>query len=268
MRTFLLSLLFALLGLLPAASAAPAYDPTHAAWSRLLTAHVQWNATGTTTTVDYEGFRRDASALDEYLRSLATVSEARFRQFGKAEREAFLINVYNAATVQLILTRPGVGSIKELGGLVTTPWQKRFVNLLGGMRTLDEIEHDMLRGATDYSDPRVHFAVNCASIGCPALRPEAYVGARLHEQLEDQTRRFLGDRTRNRHDERSGVLWVSKIFDWYAADFEKHSGGVQAFLAGYPGPLRLESTARDRLRSGLMPVQYREYDWRLNRRRP
>jgi hypothetical protein len=264
-------LLLALLLWLPidVAFAAPTgYDASHAAWNRLLSAHVGWNAAGTATTVDYPGFARDAVALNDYLHSLGTVSQARFRTWPQAERQAFLINAYNAATVQLVLTRyPKLRSIKELGGLFGSPWKQAFVPLLGKTRSLDDIEHNLLRGAPDYDDPRIHFAVNCASLGCPALRPEAYVGARLDAQLEDQTRRFLRDRSRNRYDGASD-LQVSKIFAWYGADFGAGQRGVRTFLARHADALGLDASAAKRLQRGDIALSFLDYDWRLNQPRP
>lgn len=110
---------------------------------------------------------------------------------------AFLINAYNAYTVEWILTRyPNLKSIKDLGSFLQSPWQKKFFSLLGEERHLDWIEHEQLPPL--YSDPRVHAAVNCASIGRPALRNEAFTATRLEAQLEDGMQRFLADRTRNR----------------------------------------------------------------------
>lgn len=247
--------------------AAPtAYDPSHTAWNRLLSVHVDWNVAGTATTVDYAGFARDSAALRGYLQSLSTVTEAQFRQWPLADREAFLINAYNAATIQLILTRyPKLHSIKDLGGLLSSPWKQAFVPLLGKTRSLDDIEHGLLRGDPGYGDPRIHFAANCASVGCPALRPEAYLGQRLRTQLEDQTRRFLRDRSRNRLD--AGTLQISKIFDWYGRDFA-NQGGVSAFLARYPDALGLDAGASDRLRRGQLSITYLDYDWSLNLKQP
>lgn len=263
-------LLLALLLWLPIVDvlAAPrAYDASHAAWDRLLSAHVAWNAAGTATTVDYAGFARDSAALRDYLRSLASVTEAQFRQWPQTEREAFLINAYNAATVQLVLTRyPKLHSIKDLGGLLSSPWKQAFVPLLGKTRSLDDIEHGLLRGDPSYADPRIHFAVNCASVGCPALRPEAYVGQRLRQQLEDQTRRFLRDRSRNHLE--GEALRVSKIFDWYGRDFIAHAGGLAAFLARYLDALGLDSDASEKLRRGQLSIAYLDYDWSLNRIQP
>ena len=242
------------------------FDQTHAVWDGLLSRHVQWNAEGTTSTVDYTGFARDSKALDVYLDSLATINRNTLDSWKQSDREAFLINAYNAATVKLILTRyPDLKSIRDLGGLFSSPWKKVFVDLLDQRRSLDAIEHTLLRGASDYSDPRIHFAINCASIGCPALRPEAYVGATLHTQLADQTTRFLKDRSRNRLAADSDSLHVSKIFDWYGADFDAHSGGVRIFLADHADALGFDAAQSRQLREGKLPIGFTDYDWSLNR---
>lgn len=243
----------------------PSFDQTHAAWSELLSRHVQWNVEGTTSTVGYAGFARDSKALDAYLDTLSKIEPNTFDAWKRSDREAFLINAYNAATVKLILSRyPKLESIKELGRLFSSPWKKEFVDLLGERRSLDSIEHGLLRGAKDYRDPRIHFAVNCASIGCPALRPEAYVGKGLHAQLEDQTSRFLRDRSRNRLAADGKSLQVSKIFDWYAADFDAHSAGVPAFLADHAEALGLDAAHSRQLREGKRAITYTDYDWSLN----
>lgn len=245
---------------------ANAFDSGHAAWTALLEQHVRWNSLGTSSTVDYAGFARDHDALRAYLAALTEVPRSRFDGWPEAERQAFLINAYNAFTVDLILTRyPDIDSIKDLGGLFSSPWKQRFFSLLGETRTLDEVEHGLLRGAPGFHEPRIHFAVNCASIGCPALRPEAYVGARLDAQLEEQTVRFLRDRSRNRFDIEAepGTLVVSKIFDWYAGDFGSDS--ALEFLLRYAEHLGDDEPARRRLRAGNIEIDYSDYDWNLNR---
>jgi hypothetical protein len=263
------ALLLVLALLASAPSMAQAFDHGHAAFSRLLQRHVAWNAAGTATSVDYAGLQRERAALDAYLQHLSTVSNAGYGRWDTPHRQAFLINAYNAATLQLILQRyPDLGSIKELGSLLQSPWKRRFVALLGRQRSLDEIEHQLLRGAADYRDPRIHFAVNCASIGCPALRPEAYRADRLDAQLSDQTRRFLSDRSRNRFHAGKSVLHVSKIFDWYAADFDRHAAGVPAFLASNAQSLGLSPGMAIRLRQGRLPLRYLDYNWKLNKRQP
>jgi len=244
------------------------FDSSHGEWTRLLAANVRWNASGTSTTVDYAAFARDRKALANYMDALASVSEEEFRRWPLVERQAFLINAYNAGTVRLVLTRyPGLKSIKDIGGLFGSPWKQHALVLRGKQRTLDDVEHMLLRGARDYAEPRIHFAVNCASIGCPALRPEAYVGAKLARQLDDQTRRFLRDRSRNPNNSRAGVR-VSKIFDWYGSDFVAHASSVGAFLARYPAELALDHATAQRLGAGELRVRFSPYDWRLNDKQP
>lgn len=249
-----------------AGAASNAFDQSHASWSGMLSQYVQWNQIGTATQVDYDGFKQDSAQLSEYLDQLSAASNDDFQAWPKADQEAFLINAYNAATVQLVLTRyPDLESIRDLGGLFSSPWKKQVLDLLGQRRSLDAIEHELLRGAPDYSDPRIHFAVNCASIGCPALRPQAYVGTQLNEQLEDQTLRFLRDRSRNKFDGKHNTLVISKIFDWYAEDFNDHSGGIRAFLGERASALGLDENQTRQLRSGDLSIGFGEYDWSLNR---
>jgi hypothetical protein len=246
-----------------------AYDPNHAAFTQILQKHVRWNAQGTATTVDYDGLKRDPKTLQAYNQSLSAVTQAQFNAFPLAERQAFLINAYNAYTLQLILTRyPNLASIKELGSLLRSPWKQSFVPLLGKTRSLDDIEHTLLRGAKDFAEPRIHFAVNCASVGCPALRVEAFTGKNLAAQLEDQTIRFLKDRTRNRWNANDQVLEISSIFDWYRGDFEKgHLGAksVAEFLARYASALELSNEQRQALITDELDLEYTDYDWNLNR---
>ena len=254
------------------ATSATAFDPQHAAWTSLLAQHVQWNAAGSATTVDYDGLLQDHAPLKAYLTELSSVSRANFDAWPQAQRRAFLINAYNAYTVELILTRyPKLQSIRDLGSLFSSPWKQSFFTLLGEKQSLDGIEHGLIRGAADYDDPRIHFAVNCASIGCPALRPEAYRAEVLDAQLEDQTRRFFGDRTRNRFDATSATLYLSSILDWYAEDFERAfrvGASVGAFVARYAEQLGIDAPAARRLAAGEIDIEFLDYDWSLNRKTP
>ena len=257
------------LNLSAAAHAAEAFDQSHQSFTGVLTSHVHWNAEGTASSVDYAGLSANHAALDGYTASLSLVTQAQFQQFSKLERRAFLINAYNAFTLQLILTKyPDLKSIKDLGSFFSSPWKKAFVSLLGQTRSLDDIEQVMLRGADDYDDPRIHFAVNCASIGCPALRPEAYVAARLDAQLLDQTQRFLRDRSRNRYNVAAKTLELSMIFKWYSDDFERGFLGandVAEFVAGYAGSIGLNSAQLAQLKTGAIEIEYTDYNWELNK---
>ena len=125
----------------------------------------------------------------------------------------------------------------------------------------------MLRRRGRYDDPRVHFAVNCASIGCPALREEAFVAARLDAQLDEQTLRFMSDRTRNRYNPARGRLEVSRIFDWFGEDFRLGHRGIAslpAFLARYAEQLADAPADHDRIREMRVDITFLDYDWRLN----
>jgi len=256
---------------LPARAQAAGFDHTHAAWTALLRKHVRLLRGGQATQVAYAGFKADRAALKAYLDSLSGVTPAAFGGWAKAERQAFLINAYNAFTVALILTRyPDLKSIKDLGSLLSSPWKPQWIALLGGKVSLDDIEHAMLRKRGDYDDPRVHFAVNCASIGCPALREEAFVAARLEAQMDEQTLRFMSDRTRNRFNAQRGRLELSKIFDWYGEDFRLGHRGIAslpAFAGRYAEQLADTPADRDRVRAGGVDIAFTDYDWALNHAR-
>jgi Protein of unknown function, DUF547 len=252
----------------PVRAQSPGFDHSHAAWTALLRKHVRLVRGGQATQVAYAGFKADRAALRAYLDSLSAVTPAAFGGWTRAERQAFLINAYNAFTVELILTRyPDLKSIKDLGSLLSNPWKPKGIALLGTQVSLDDIEHAMLRKRGDYDDPRVHFAVNCASIGCPALREEAFVAARLDAQMDEQTLRFMSDRTRNRFSAPRGRLELSKIFDWYGEDFRlghRGIGSLPAFAARYADQLADAPADRERIRAGGVDIAYTDYDWTLN----
>jgi hypothetical protein len=238
----------------------------HGTWDGLLKAHVRVQDEGRASQVDYAGLVARKNELTDYLQRLATVKVQEFDSWATGEQLAFLLNAYNSSTVKFILSKyPDLQSIKDLGNLIQSPWKKKFIPLLGEMRSLDDIEHGLIHGSGRYQDPRIHFAANCASIGCPALRPEAYRGVDLERQLEEATTLFLRDRSRNRLMGR--VLEISSIFKWYRDDFANgwHSFSSMAeFLAGYAEALDLNEEAVRALYSGEIKIEFLEYDWRLN----
>ncbi len=245
-----------------------AVDHTHAGLTVLLAKHVRWSADGHASQVDYVGLKTDRVALKAYLTQLAEITQADFDGWNSGQRMAFLINAYNAWTLELILTgEPDLVSIKDLGSLFSSPWKQAIAPLLGKTRSLDDIEHGLLRGAPDFAEPRIHFAVNCASIGCPALRPEAYTATKLEAQLADQTTRFLSDRSRNRMSADGKALEVSKLFDWYADDFTSKSSALSppaGFLAEYAEQFSDDPAAQQRVRAGELEIEFLDYDWSLN----
>ncbi|TVT49153.1 MAG: DUF547 domain-containing protein [Denitromonas halophila] len=249
-------------------AAAQAFDHSHTAWNTLLKQHVVLNPAGTASAVRYAALKKDRSQLKAYLDAVSAVTPADYASWPKPQQLAFLINAYNAYTVELILTRyPDLDSIKDLGSLFSSPWKQTFFTLLGQEESLDGIEHGRIRAAGVFDDPRIHAAVVCASIGCPMLRNEAFVAERLDIQLEDGMRRFLSDRGRNRFDTTSNTLYVSKIFDWYAEDFTHgHRGfdSLQATFAHYAEALADTPEAAKKLRASAPKIEHLDYDWRLN----
>jgi hypothetical protein len=255
-----------------AAFPAHAFDHTHAAWDALLKKHVRYVEGGNASRVDYAGLARDHAALRAVLDADQKVTRAEFDAWTKPQQQAFLINAYNAFTVEKILTRyPDIHSIRDFGSFFGNPWKDQFFTLFGQPAYLDMIEHEMLRKPDVYDEPRVHVAVVCASIGCPMLRDEAFVPEKLDAQLEDAMRRFLSDRSRNRYDPRSGKLEVSKIFDWYGKDFENGWHGytsVRATFARYADLLADRPDDRARVKAGQADVTFLDYDWSLNDAKP
>ena len=247
---------------------AQSFDQTHAAWTKLLKKNVVLIDAGRASRVDYAAFAADHAALEAYTAALSSVPQASFEHMAREQQMAFLINAYNAFTVKLILSRyPALDSIRDLGSFVSSPWKQKFIPLLGARVSLDAIEQEMLRARGRYDDPRIHFALNCASISCPMLRDEAYLADRLEAQLDDQAHRFMADRKRNGFDVATRQLRVSKIFDWYADDFRHGFRGIastHAFFARYADTLADTTEGRELIKSKNVPVTYLGYDWRLN----
>jgi hypothetical protein len=232
----------------------------------LLSQHIHSINNGSSTAVDYAAFKQQQAQLQTYLAQLSQVSRTEFDTWSKSKQLAFLINAYNAWTIEFILTKyPNLESIKDLGGLFNSPWDKEFIPLLGKKVSLNDIEHGLIRGSDRYNDPRIHFAVNCASIGCPALREEAYTADKLEQQLTQQTQRFLADKSRNYI--KGDAFYMSSIFKWYADDFEQGFRGaqsIQSFVALYATPLQLTDTQTAALKKGSLDIKFLDYDWKLN----
>jgi hypothetical protein len=254
--------------LLAVASSASALDHSHKAWDELLKKHVRYVQGGNASRVDYAGFARDRAQLKAVLDDYQKVTRAEFDGWGKPQQQAFLVNAYNAFTVEKILTRyPSIKSIREFGTVFGNPWKDKFFTLFGEPSYLDQVEHEILRKEGVYDDPRVHVAVVCASIGCPMLRNEAFTAERLEAQLEDAMRRFMSDRSRNRYNPQAKRLEISKIFDWYGKDFERgHKGyaSVKGTAGRYADLLADAPADREAVRSQAAEVTFLDYDWALN----
>jgi len=272
MKTILLTLLLAAL---PLTGAAQTFDHDHKAWGALLKKHVVLIDNGKSSQVRYAGFAQDRAALKIYLESLSKVSAAEFTGWTKPQQMAFLINAYNAWTVEKILTRyPDIRSIWDFGKIFGNPFKDKFFTLLGREFSLDMIEHETLRKPGAYDEPRVHFAVNCASVGCPMLREEPYVAARLDAQLEEQTRRFLSDRSRNRYNAQDDALEISEIFKWFSTDWTSGYRGFdgkrpalqsrEQFFAKYAALLADQPAHQQAIAGRKTGIRHLDYDWSLN----
>ena len=237
----------AIAGVFPVTGPARSMDRVdHSLFDSLLKKYVQGS------NVNYQSFKQDEARLDDYLKIL---EQADPDTLSKNEQFAFYINAYNAWTIKLILTGyPGVESIKDLGGFFSNPWKKKIVRMNGKIITLDEIEHAILRPR--FKDPRVHFAINCASKSCPLLRPETYLGSILDSQLNDAARRFINDPKHNYLD--GNDLYVSSIFKWFGEDFNQDIIGffIQFAQDG------LQENLKNKTNS--ITIHYLDYDWSLN----
>lgn len=240
---------------------AQAYDHNHQDLTELLGKVVVYKGIGNAESqVDYKKLQKEPKLLNKYLKEMGKVPKKTFESWTKDQQKAFLINAYNAFTLKLVVDHYPVNSIKKIGGLFSTPWKMKFIRILGRADvTLDQIEHKMLR--KNYNEPRVHFAVNCASIGCPRLRNEAFTAEKLEAQLEEQTKLFMLDTTRNELDASNKVLRLSKIFDWFEEDFTKDGNTVSKFASKY---MTEDPAIKAALVAGEYKVKHLSYDWDLN----
>lgn len=243
---------FVLLVALPAGLLAQPSSFDHSAFDALLGKHV---AAGM---VDYDAFK--APEFEAYLGDLARADVGALP--GK-ERLALYINAYNAYTIELINRKGERDSIrnvnKTLGLKLKGPWKEELAAVGGKTYALDTLEHDIVR--KQFKEPRIHFALVCAAMSCPALRSEAYTGAKLDAQLDDQARLFLlRSPEKNRVDLKTGTLYVSKILDWYREDF----GSTDAAVAGYVAGFYPEGPEKQLLLSGRAKLAAVDYDWTLN----
>ncbi|BFM21209.1 DUF547 domain-containing protein [Gilvimarinus japonicus] len=249
-------------------SSATEFDHQHSIYAKVLANHVHWEQDGVASRVAYADLKANPSRLTQYIGLLEEVTQKDFERWSKPQQLAFLINAYNAHTLQLVITHYPVESIKDIGRFWQSPWKNRFFTLLGESMSLDDLEHDIIRKPGRYNEPRIHFAVNCASVGCPALRTEPFIAQRLDAQLEDSSVRFLRDASRNRY--RDGELQVSAIFKWYRQDFERGWLGVNtlaSFFLRYADALSLTQEQRLQLENGTVHYEFLPYDWSLNRSR-
>ena len=219
--------------------------PSHAAWTQLL---ARYDHTGE---VDYRGLKAHQAELDDYLRTLVTAKQ--LDQLPREDRLAFWINAYNAYTVRMVLDHYPLKSIRSIGLLPGAAFRESFIPIGGEELSLNDIE-GRLRAM---KEPRIHFALVCASKSCPALRGEAYTGPQLDAQLDQAARGFLADGRKNRLD-KDGVA-LSSIFKWYRGDFESAAGSLEAFVIRYAPQGIGQALKQPGTRIGFL-----DYDWSLN----
>jgi len=225
-----------------------AFDHDHTALSKILSEALKIE--GAQTLVNYKQLKKSPRQLDAYLETLSNLKKSEYDRFSKDQKLALMINAYNAFTLKLMRDAWPVKSIRDLGSLFTNPWKKEFFKLLGQERHLDWIEHEVIR--KEFNEPRIHFAVNCASIGCPALRQEAFIASKLDSQLEEQAKMFLNDKSKNTI--KNGKAYLSKIFEWYGDDFIKEEKNILIVLNQW----------RDDKFKEDSKIDYLDYDWAAN----
>lgn len=235
----------------------------HAEWDRLLKAYVRPAADGVNR-VDYKAFKAAGhSELKAYVKRLEGTDVL---SLDRPEQLAYWANLYNAKTVDIVLDHYPVASIREialdgslLGFLKKSvgaggPWKARVVTVAGQALSLDNIEHDILRPL--FKDPRIHYAINCASYGCPNLMAEAFTGPRVEALLDAGARAFVNHP--RGFEVKTGKLRASSIYDWFQADFGGNAAGVLAHAARFAGPELQAALA------GRTVIDSYDYDWKLN----
>ena len=234
------------------------FDHEHRRWTAILKEHIHGDR------FDYAALKKDRGELDRYLDELEAVTPAELAAWERERRMAFWIDVYNAHVVALVLDSYPIESVEDLGSESAPVWKKRFIDLPAhhpsgkpGKLSLDDVEHGILRA--QFADARIHAAINCAAEGCPPLRAEAYVASKLSKQLDEQCRAWVADRARNRFDRENGRAELSKVFEWFAADFERDAGSVLAWIARFAPEADAEW-----IRAAKPKIAYLPYSWKLN----
>jgi hypothetical protein len=223
------------------------------------------------TRVDYGLLFKQPEQLNQYLAQLSLVKKSEYQLWTGDEQLSFLINAYNGFTLQLITQNYGkfqngkADSIKDLGSFFSSPWKQSFFTLLDEKRSLDDVEHKMIR--VWFEHPRIHAAVVCAAVSCPPLRNQAFVADKLDQQLDDQMRQFLADNERNTIDISDNRVRLSSIFKWYSEDFEKGQQGFNSLkdlIKVYQVDMADDPQQLIWLEKQEFKIRYLDYDWRLN----
>ncbi|MHC4288063.1 MAG: DUF547 domain-containing protein [Planctomycetota bacterium] len=260
---------FAFLLLYPAVTPAKevTFDLDHTLYDTILKEFVKEGL------VDYAELQKNPHSLNRYLTGLSQVKEPVFKEWEKNQQLAYLINLYNAATLKLIVNHYPIERIKDIGSLFKGPWHQPIISLFEKPITLNTLEHEIIR--TDYDEPRIHLALVCAAKGCPPLRGEAYTAEKLHAQLDDQGRLFLSNPDKFQIDRPHHTVYLSPIFKWYGKDFTRQftpQGGFEKLnkteraVLNYCSRYLCDPDSQF-LAAGGYSVRYLDYDWSLNERK-
>ncbi len=228
------------------------FDHDHKLWTKILKQVVVIKKQS--SWVDYTSLKKDSSDIDRYIVNLQRVTLEAFSRFSRDQQLCFLINAYNSFQIKQVLLHYPIDSIVHVGSLFTSPWQKKFFRLFNLNVSLDFVEHDLIRQI--FKEPRIHFAVSCASSSCPLLSDQAYTANQLDKQLEVATVNFLNNQKKNYYDPEGQTLFLSKIFDWYKNDFGKN---WISFITS-----RIEVFKRSPANIENLTIKYNDYDWALN----
>jgi len=255
------------------------FDHSYGTYNSLLNRYVE-NAQ-----VNYGGFIDSRAEFETFLRALGSVDENDFESWTEKERLAFWINAYNAFTIKAIIDHYPIKRSFSLVGIFYAPsnsilqikgvWTKLQFRAVGRMVTLDEIEHQILR--KEFNEPRIHMAINCASISCPDLSDEAYVPKRLEEQLAEASSNFVNNPDKGVYvDEQSGKVKFSKIFKWFGDDFINNYGSKKLFnsyslkqnaVLNFTTDYLESQQTKEYLMNNRLKIGYLGYDWHLNQQK-
>jgi len=252
------------------------FDHSYATYNSLLNQYV------INARVNYEGFINSRAKFETFLRTLGSVDKDVFESWTEEQRLAFWINAYNAFTIKAIIDHYPIKRSFTLVGIFYAPsdsilqikgvWTKLQFRALGNMVTLDEIEHQILR--KKFNEPRIHMAINCASISCPDLRNEAYTPEKLEEQLADASINFINNPDKGVYvNEQSGKVKLSKIFKWFGDDFINNYGSKKLFnnyslkenaVLNFTSEYIESEEVKEYLMNNKLKIGYLGYDWHLN----
>ena len=234
----------------------PALAADNSSWQKFLDVYLKDGL------VNYSAVKGHLDVFEDVVFEFENLKQEEYDRWSLDEKKSFWINTYNIEAVKLVLEHYPLKRSLGLSALrypansiqqIPDVWNQDALTILGKTVSLNDIENEILR--KEFQDPRIHFSIVCASLGCPVLRDEPYVAERLEEQLTDQVRIFVRDPQKVRYDPRANKLYVSPIFKWFEEDFEK-AGGVTAFLDKYVLP---DMKSPDGVR-----IQWLDYDWSLN----